>query len=151
MWFLKATVWLCRTIACYKIFVVKLSICHTFECPHSPALYPHITITRQSSLGGQVVLPARYHSYMSWLHIFGLMKKLRKIQNKTFFFLFLFLVIILYQDLIYSEILSGRLGAWLVNKIRCICMQSQNFKKDLILKFKTISRRCFIFMIAWMV
>ena len=28
-------------------------------------------------------------------------------------------------------------------------MQSQNFKKDLILKFKTISRTCFIFMIAF--
>ena len=54
----------------------------------------------------------------------------------------------IYQDLNYVGILAGRPGAWLVKKICFICMQSQNFKKNLILKFKTISRRCFIFMIA---
>ena len=42
---------------------------------------------------------------------------------------------LLYRDLSYGEILVGRPGAWLVKKIFFICMQSQNFKKDLILKF----------------
>ena len=56
--------------------------------------------------------------------------------------------ILLNQDLNYDESLSGRPGAWLVKKNIFICMQSQNFKKDLILKFKTISKTCFIFMIA---
>ena len=55
---------------------------------------------------------------------------------------------IIYRDLSYGEILAGRPGAWLVKKIWFICMQSQIFKKYLILKFKTISRTCFIFMIA---
>ena len=52
------------------------------------------------------------------------------------------------QDLSNGEILAGRPGAWLVKKRKFICMQSQNFQKDLILKFKTISRTCFVFMIA---
>ena len=47
------------------------------------------------------------------------------------------------QDLSYDESLSGRPGAWLV-KFFFICMQSQNFKKNLILKFKTISRTFFL-------
>ena len=46
----------------------------------------------------------------------------------------------LHQDLSYGELLAGQPGAWLV---RNICMQSQNFKKDLMLKLKTISRTCF--------
>ena len=54
----------------------------------------------------------------------------------------------IYQDLSYDEILAGRPGAWLVKNICFICMQSQNFNNDFILKFKTISRTCFIFMIA---
>ena len=54
----------------------------------------------------------------------------------------------IYQDLSYDGILAGRPGAWLGKKICFVCMQSKNFKKDLILKFKTISRTCFIFMIA---
>ena len=66
--------------------------------------------------------------------------KLVGIKDKTF--------IDTYQDLSYGEILAGRPGAWLLKKIRFIYMQSQNFKRDLILKFKTISRKCFIFMIA---
>ena len=43
------------------------------------------------------------------------------------------------RDLNYGEILAGHTGAWLVKKISFMCMQSQNFKTDLILKFKTIS------------
>ena len=54
----------------------------------------------------------------------------------------------LHQDLSYDGILAGLPGAWLVKKICFICMQSHNFKKDLILKFKTILRTCFFFMIA---
>ena len=53
----------------------------------------------------------------------------------------------LYQDFSYGEILAGRPGAWLVKNIFSICMQSQNFKQDLILKFNIISRTCFVFMI----
>ena len=59
-----------------------------------------------------------------------------------------FFVLSIYQDLSYSEILAGRHRAWLVKKIRFICMQSQKFKKDLIFKFKTISRTCFVCMKA---
>ena len=43
----------------------------------------------------------------------------------------------IYQDLSYGEILAGRPEAWLDNFF--LCMHS-NFKKDLILKFKIISR-----------
>ena len=57
----------------------------------------------------------------------------------------------LYQDLRQGEILAGRPGAWLVKKKCFKCMQSQNLKKDLILKFKMISRTSFVFMIASMV
>ena len=56
--------------------------------------------------------------------------------------------VFIYQDLSYGEILAGQPEAWLVKKIFFVCMQSQNFKKNLILKFKTISKTCFIFMIA---
>ena len=55
------------------------------------------------------------------------------------------------QDWSYNESLSGRPGAWLVKKIFFVCMQSQNFKKDFILKFKMILRTSFVFMIAFMV
>ena len=55
------------------------------------------------------------------------------------------------RDLSYGEILAGLPEAWLVKKIFYLCMQSQNFRKDLILKFKIISRTCFVFMIALMV
>ena len=48
------------------------------------------------------------------------------------------------------EILAGRPEARFVKKIFCLCMPSQNFKKDLILKFKIISRTCFVLMIALM-
>ena len=57
----------------------------------------------------------------------------------------------IYQDLSYDDSLSGRPGAWLVKKIFFICMQSQNLKKNLILKFKIISRTSFVFIIAFMV
>ena len=57
----------------------------------------------------------------------------------------------LYQDLSYDEILAGRPEAWLVKKICIICMQSQNLKKYLILKFKVISRTSIVFNIAFMV
>ena len=52
------------------------------------------------------------------------------------------------QDLSYDGILAGRPGAWHMKKICNICMQSQNFERDLILKFKTIYRTCFISVIA---
>ena len=55
------------------------------------------------------------------------------------------------RDLNYGEILAGHTGAWLVKKISFMCMQSQNFKTDLILRFKMISRTCFVFMIAFAV
>ena len=58
---------------------------------------------------------------------------------------------LLYQDLSYDESLSGQLGAWLVNKVSFICMQSQNLREDLIFKFKIISRTCFGFMIVFTV
>ena len=53
------------------------------------------------------------------------------------------------QDLSYDESLTGQPGAWLEKKIFFICMQSQNFKTNLILKFEMFSRTCFIFMIAF--
>ena len=56
---------------------------------------------------------------------------------------------VLYQDLSYGEILSNQPGAWLVKRICFMCIQPQNFKKDLILKLKTISRTCLLFMIAF--
>ena len=55
------------------------------------------------------------------------------------------------RDLNYDESLSGRPGAWLEKKIFLICMLSQILKKDLILKFKIISRTSFVFIIAFMV
>ena len=55
------------------------------------------------------------------------------------------------QDLSYDESLSGRPGAWLVKKLFIVCMQSQNLKKDFILKFIIIFRTSFVFMIAFMV
>ena len=63
----------------------------------------------------------------------------------------LFLYVLIYRDLSYGEILAGRPVAWLVKKIFFICMQSQNLKKDLALKFKIISRTSFAFIIAFMV
>ena len=62
-----------------------------------------------------------------------------------------FILVCIYQDLSYDESLSGRPGAWLEKKIFFICMQSQILKKDLILKFKIISRTSFVFIIAFMV
>ena len=41
----------------------------------------------------------------------------------------------LYQDLSDDESLTGQPGDWLVRKNIFMCMQSQNFKKYLILKF----------------
>ena len=55
----------------------------------------------------------------------------------------------LYRDLSYGEILAGRPGAWLVKKIYFICMQSKKLKKELMLKFKIISRICLMFMLAF--
>ena len=55
------------------------------------------------------------------------------------------------QDLSYDESFSGPPGALHVQEIFFICMQSQNLKQDLILKFKIISRTSFVFMIAFMV
>ena len=57
----------------------------------------------------------------------------------------------IYQDLSYGEILAGRPGAWLVKKIIFIGMQSIKLKRELMLKFKMISRTCLNFMIAFMV
>jgi len=51
----------------------------------------------------------------------------------------------------YGEILAGRPGAWLVKKLFFICMQSKKLKRELMLKFKMISRTCLVFMIAFTV
>ena len=57
-------------------------------------------------------------------------------------------VILIDQYLSYGEILASRPGAWIVKKNVFKCMQSQNFKTNLILKFKSMNRTCFVFMIA---
>ena len=56
------------------------------------------------------------------------------------------------QGLSYDESLSGQPGHCFVKKRKnLIWLHSQNFKKYLILKFKMISRTCFVFMIAFTV
>ena len=55
------------------------------------------------------------------------------------------------HNLEYDDTKSGRLEDWLVKKIFFICIQSKKFKKELILKFKMISRTCLFFMMAFMV
>ena len=56
-----------------------------------------------------------------------------------------------HHNLEYGDIKSGQLEDWLVKKIFFICMQSKKFKKELMLKFKMISRTCLNFMIVFMV
>ena len=58
---------------------------------------------------------------------------------------------LLYHNLEHVGTKSGQLRYWLVKKIYFICMQSKKFKKELMLKFKMISRTCLIFMIAFTV
>ena len=48
------------------------------------------------------------------------------------------------QDLSYGEILADRPEAWVVKKNILLCMQSQNVKNVVILKFKIISRTSFV-------
>ena len=50
-----------------------------------------------------------------------------------------------------GEILAGRPEAWLVKKLFFICMQSKKLNRELMLKFKMISRTCLVFMIAFTV
>ena len=70
------------------------------------------------------------------------------------FFPYLFCLLIslftnLNQDLSYGEMFSGQTVDWLVNKKMFICMLSQKVKKNLILKFKYISRTCFFYDILY--
>ena len=55
------------------------------------------------------------------------------------------------HNLEYGDNKSGQLEDWHVKKIFFICMQSKKFKKELILKFKMISRTYLNFMIVFMV
>ena len=55
------------------------------------------------------------------------------------------------HNLEYGDIKYGQLEDWLVKKIFLICIQSKKFKKELMLKFKMISRTGLVFMIAFMV
>ena len=57
---------------------------------------------------------------------------------------------IINHNLEYGDTKSGQLEDWLVKK-KFICMQSKKFKKELMLKFKMISRTCLVFMIAFTV
>ena len=50
-------------------------------------------------------------------------------------------------DLSYGEILSGQPGAWLVKNI-CSACNHKSAEIELILKFKPISRTCFVFLKA---
>ena len=55
------------------------------------------------------------------------------------------------HNLEYGDTKSGQLRYWLVKKIFFICMQSKKFRKELMLKFKMISRTYLVFMIAFTV
>ena len=55
------------------------------------------------------------------------------------------------HDLSYGDILSGQHGARLVKKYFVYLCNNKMAKKEVILKFKTISRTGFVFLIAFMV
>ena len=59
------------------------------------------------------------------------------------------IILSLYHNLSYGEILSGQPGAWLVKIICFLCMKSQQFRKGL--HFGMISSTGFVFLVAFTV